>query len=390
MSKVLKITGFVIAVAIAVTVAVYAIQAFGSRSATPAAAPVSVLEGKLLRGQLYWDARRAERKARDQAATERRERLVRESEERLAKTPHRRVRRFSWMSPTATMGQRLALPLKESNATVLEAFVRICVAEADGHLQDCVGVWQVMKNIRRTRCTRGEVRRITECEELEGQDGVTRLRETMISVMRRAQPHIMAMGQFKTNVRNSRAAWIRNLTTDCENPPANYPGKTKQQRLDDWDFRYRKRCGYVVQLGEYLLKGKLPPDRPGVNLEWLPGRPITWGGDCSSGKASCDDPIACSRGLARVKGGPKTHNAFWCRPGRGCSDTIDPMCAELGYAIAQADAGVPEQSTDIIDIDREERTNAREQQDAGAGDHASGVATVPPTDGPEGVHGAAD
>jgi hypothetical protein len=387
MSKVLKILGFIIAVLVSGAVAFWAIQAYGSRSATPAAAPVSVLEGEVRRGALHWLARRAARKAADQAATERRERRVREAEERLAKTPHRRVRRFAWMSPGASTGERLALPLKETNADLLTAFLRICIAESDGHLQDCVGVWQVMKNIRRTRCHRGEIRRITECEELEGQDGVVKLRETMISVMGRAQPHIMAMGQFKTKVRNKRAAWIRNLTTDCENPPANYPGKNEQARLDDWDFRYRKRCSYVVQLGEHLIKGKLPPDRPGVNLEWLPGRPIAWGGDCSSGKASCDDPIACFRQLARVKGGPRTENAFWCRPGRGCSDDIDPICIEMGYASLKAPA--PKQSETKIAVDTEEReeTTDDSDQETGVGDHAAGVAAVPEADE---HHGATD
>jgi hypothetical protein len=385
MSKVLKIAGFVLAMLLAGAVAFYAIKAYGSRNAAPATAPVSVLEGEVRRGRLYWEAVRAKRVERDRLADERRQRLVRETEARLAKTPHRRVRRFAWMSPGASTGQRLALPLKETNADLLTAFTRICIAESDGHLQDCVGVWQVMKNIRRTRCHRGEVRRITECEELAGQDGVVKLRETMISVMRRAQPHIMAMGQFKTKVRNRRAAWIRNLTTDCENPPANYPGRTKQARLDDWDFRYRKRCGYVVQLGEYLLKGKLPPDRPGVNLEWLPGRPIAWGGDCSSGKASCDDPIACVRGLARVKGGPNTENAFWCKPGRGCSDDIDPICIEMGYASLKAPA--PEQSETKIVIDTEEREETTDDRDqaTGTGDQTDGIAAVSRGDGHAGV-----
>ena len=324
----------------------------------------------------YWELRRQERAERNRRAIERREAAVAAATERLAKAP-RRVRRFPWMSPAATTGERLALPADESDEAVLTAFTRICIAEADGYLQDCVGIWQVMSNIRRTRCTRGEVRRITECEELAGQDGVVRLRETMLSVMRRSQPHILAMGRFKTSVRNSRAAWIRNLTTDCSEVPRNWTGTENQ-----WDSQYgAKRCPHVVELGQYLLRGKLPPDRPGVHLEWLPGRPITWGGRCESGKASCDDPVACARQLARVQGGPKTHNAFWCRPGRGCSDDIDPICIEMGYASLKAPAVAvgPEKSTH-----REENDDGNDQE-AGTGDQAVSVAAFPEPDGHPGA-----
>lgn len=385
MSKVLKIVGFVIAVLISGVVAFYAIQAYGSRSAAPARTPVSVLEGKVTTtNEVQALARRARRAAELKALQARRARRVQEAEARLAKTPHRRVRRFRWMSPAASMGERLALPLRESNEDLLTAFTRICIAEADGYLQDCVGIWQVMQNIRRIRCTRGEVRRITECEELAGQDGVVRLQETMISVMRRSQPHIMAMGRFKTKVRNRRAAWIRHMTTDCENPPRNWTGDE-----DQWDAQYgAKRCPYVVQLGEYLLKGKLPPDRPGVRLEWLPGRPITWGGDCSSGKASCDDTIACARQLARVKGGPKTHNAFWCRPGRGCSDDIDPICIQMGYPSLKAHAagaGGAKQSDTKVATEREETDHDRGNQEAGAGDNVASVAAAAAVDGHRGA-----
>jgi hypothetical protein len=387
MSKVLKIAGFVLAMLVAIAVALYAIQAYGSRSAAPATAPVSVLEGEVRRGKLYWDARRAKRAASDKAAAERRERRVREAEERLAKAPkqkRRRLREYPWMSAGDHRGWNVPNVLGSHKAT-LTAFTRICIAESDGYLQDCVGIWQVMSNIRRTRCTRGKVRRITECEELDGQEGVVKLRETMLSVMRRSQPHILEMPGY--DLRNERAGWIRNLTTDCENPPRGYPGKTEQERLDDWDFRYQQRCSYVVQLGEYLMKGKLPPDRPGVNLEWLPGRPITWGGRCESGKGSCDDPVACYRTLARVQGGPKTHNAFWCRPGRGCSDDIDPICIEMGYASLKAPAPEQSETQNVIDTEeREENTDDGDQEaEAGSGDNAAGFATVPRADGHPGA-----
>jgi len=223
----------------------------------------------------------------------------------------RKVRRFQWESPAETRGKIWNVPEEESEHATLTAFLRICVAEADGRAQDCVGIWQVMKNIRRRSCTRGHVRRITECDD----DG-----ETMLSVMRRSQRHIMGF----IPLRNKRAAWIRNLEMDCELPEG-WTGNENQ-----WDAQYgSKRCPHVVELGRYLLKGELPPRRPGVDLDWLPGRPITWGGRCESGKASCDDPMACSRGLARIQN-TETYNAFWRRP--RTPDEVDPICKQLGYA----------------------------------------------------------
>jgi len=279
----------------------------------------------------------AERHARFEAAAKRRAaeraRLVAEREAQVAAGPSaaferlwqkqlraRRLFSFAWESPPETRGKAWNVPEGDTSPeeATLTAFVRICIAEADGYLQDCVGIWQVMKNIRRRSCERGHVRRITQCEEGGG--------ETLLSVMRRAQPHILAMPGYK--LRNDRAAWIRNVTTDCENPPEGWGGTENQ-----WDARYgSKRCPHVVELGQYLMKGKLPPDRPGVDLEWLPGRPITWGGRCETKRASCDDQIACQRGLARVTGGPDTKNAFWCKIGqRGCRTTPEPVCVALGY-----------------------------------------------------------
>lgn len=239
--------------------------------------------------------------------------LAREKERRRK----RQVRRFRWGSPAKERGMIWNVPRGEGDQALATALLRVCMAEADGDPQDCVGIWQVLKNIRNRRCARDYVRRITECEEGGG--------ETMLSVIRRAQPHILAVPTYK--LRNSRAGWIRNLETSCEMPKGWRRGENR------WDAQYgSKRCPYTVQMVNHLIKNELPPERPGHRLRWLPGRPITWGGRCESGLASCDDRIACARGLARITRGPETKNAFWCRPGApGCRRDAEPICAALGY-----------------------------------------------------------
>lgn len=238
------------------------------------------------------------------------------------KAKRRKVRRFKWESPAETRGKIWNVPDGDSEEAVLTAFLRVCMAEADGNPQDCVGIWQVVRNNRRRTCNRGMIRRITECDE----NG-----ETFLSALRRHQRHVL--GYIKA--RNKRAIWIGKLTLDCENPPDEFlAGQSEQKRLDYWDGRYQQRCSQVVSDARYLIKGELPPSRPGRRLRWLPGHPITWGGRCETKKASCDDRIACARGLARIEG-IKTLNAFWCQPGRpGCRDDQEPVCVQLGYGKA--------------------------------------------------------
>jgi len=143
--------------------------------------------------------------AKIEAETEAR-RVALQAELENAPPPKKReVRRFQWESPAETRGKVWNVPDEETELDVLTAFLRICIAEADGNSQDCVGIWQVFKNIRRRACDRGEVRRITECDE----DG-----ETMLSVMRRSQRHVLGY----VPIRNGRAAWISKLTTDCDVP----------------------------------------------------------------------------------------------------------------------------------------------------------------------------
>jgi hypothetical protein len=231
---------------------------------------------------------------------------------------------------------------RRSEQELLTALLRVCMSEADGEPQDCVGIWQVLKNIRRSSCSRGYVRRITECEEGGG--------ETMLSVIRRAQPHILAVPTYK--LRNARAGWIRNLETDCEMPRGWRHGENR------WDAQYgSKRCSHTVELARHLIKNELPPPRPGARLEWLPGRPITWGGRCESGRASCDDRIACARGLARITKGPETTNAFWCRPGApGCRRDAEPICAQMGYG--HLVVGQNEDRQEKVPVETEERAPA--------------------------------
>ena len=256
-------------------------------------------------------------------------------QEALASQPKRKrvvrkIRRFQWESPAETRGRLWNVPDEESDEAVLTAFLRVSFAEASGRQQDGIGIWQVVKNNRWRTCDRAMIRRITECEEGKG--------ETFLSALRRHQRH--ALGFIKA--RNKRATWIRNMTIDCENPPEGFlPGESEQKRMDVWDASYQNICSNIVSDGRYLIKGELPPARPGNTAQWLKGWPITWGGRCESGKAACDDKMACSRGLSRI---PETNtlNAFWCKPNSpGCSDDIDEICLKLGFPSLKQTAEEP-------------------------------------------------
>jgi hypothetical protein len=269
--------------------------------------------------------------------------------------PRRRVRRYQWESPAETRGKLWNVSEEESVDATREAFLRVCISEADGYLQDCIGIWQVIKNIRRSKCERGYVRRITECEEYTKRDGTPGLRETYLSVMRRASKSVLGV----VPPRSARSRWISQLTLDCEPPPA-WPGTEAQ-----WDSQYgSKRCPRVVELSRYLIKNELPPRRPGVDLQWLPGRPITWGGRCENKRGACDDRIACSRGLARVQQ-DLTHNAFWCQPGRsGCREDAEPICVQLGYGhlVAQEDENEEESQTEEPATQEDEQVEAQSEE----------------------------
>ena len=274
-----------------------------------------------------WEEREQERedhwKQIDQASRERSKALL----EAAAKAPPpkrrvRRVRRFTWESPAETRGRLWNVPEAESEEALLTALLRVCIAEADGDPQDCTGIWQVVKNNRRRSCDRGMIRRITECVDGEG--------ETYLSALRRHQRHVL--GYIKA--RNKRAVWISNLTPDCEMPE----GWTYGENV--WDAQYgAKTCPQAVADARRLIAGKLPESRPGERAHWLPGRPVTWGGRCETGKAACDDRMACERVLARIPD-TDTHNAFWCRIGAaGCRQGPEPICLSLGYQYEQVERG---------------------------------------------------
>lgn len=226
---------------------------------------------------------------------------------RKVRRPRRSIRRFKWESPADTRARLWNVPKEESDEATATAFLRVCISESDGYIADCLGIWQVIKNIRNRKCNREYIRRITECDD----NG-----ETLLSVIRRASKYVVGV----VPPRSRRQAWIANLELSCEKPKG-WVGTDKQ-----WKLQYQnRRCPKVAKLAQELVAGK-------SDFEW-PVRgayAITWGGRCESGKGACDDDIACSRGLARLY--TDTKNAFWCSPGSaGCSDDIDPVCLKRGF-----------------------------------------------------------
>jgi hypothetical protein len=213
----------------------------------------------------------------------------------------RRVRRWTWMAPEEVVGEVWNVPEEESQEALLTGLVRICLAEAEGSEEDCIGIWQVLNTIRRRSCDRGTIERITECEGDE---------ETMLSAMRRAQRFVLGM----LPSRNTRQQWISKLALDCE-PPDNYP-----HSRDIWEKQQRYHCENTIELAKRLISGE---ERQRIS----PATIITWGGRCEDPQGACDDTMACLRGLARVE--TTTKNAFWCRPGStGCAADLDPICRQ--------------------------------------------------------------
>jgi|WetSurMetagenome_2_1015567.scaffolds.fasta_scaffold03229_5 hypothetical protein len=213
----------------------------------------------------------------------------------------RQVRRWTWMSPTDTREQLWNVPENEAQEALLTGLLRICMAEAEGSEEDCIGIWQVLRNIRQRTCNREVIERITECEGDE---------ETMLSAMRRAQRFVLGMLPSK----NTRQQWISKLTTSCD-PPDNYPSSQ-----DVWEKQERHHCVNTTALAEQLIAGE---GRQSITSASI----ITWGGRCEDPQGACDDTMACTRGLARVD--TPTKNAFWCRPGSsGCAKDLDPICKQ--------------------------------------------------------------
>ena len=317
------------------------------------------LAARLAEREARAEEREAERRAREEEHRRWREdfdrRMNGDDEEAASIEPvdipdpppkrRRQVRRFRWESPAETRGKLWNVPVEDSLEALVTALTRVCIAEADGQPQDCAGIWQVVKNNRRRSCDRGMIRRITECEEGGG--------ETYLSAIRRHQRHVLGF----IKARNKRAVWIGQLTPSCEMPEAFLPRQPEAQRLNIWDAQYAaKTCPQTVTDVRNLIAGKLP-DRPGARVKWLKGRPMTWGGRCETGKAACDDRIACERVLARIPD-TGTLNAFWCRIGSaGCRQDPEPICESLGYRYKQVehrgrlvwklDTGQPARSAEV-------------------------------------------
>lgn len=234
---------------------------------------------------------------------------------RQAKRARERIlRMFRWESPPETRARLWNVDREEQENSVTEALLRICISEADGWENDCRLIWRTINNIRNTKCNRGMVRRITECDE----NG-----ETILSAMRRAAG--VAVGNIPP--RTKRQRWVSNLALTCERPQ-HFPASDRI-----WVRQYGERCPATAKLVKQLVSAG---DTSTISIGGA--RPIAWGGRCETKQGACDDPVACIRKLARIptsscRDRPRseecTFNAFWCRPGSpGCAASVDPICQQ--------------------------------------------------------------
>lgn len=232
----------------------------------------------------------------------------------------RRIRRWPWESPGETRARLWAIPAEETATATATALLRVCTSEADfDGDRDCVGIWEVVQNVRSRGCRREVLPRITECDA----DG-----ETALSALRRLQRVVLGM----VPPRSRRSRWIAELELDCNRPPSFPEGETR------WDARERPRCERLAELVRELASGE--SDRRVTRGAWA----IAWGGRCEDAGGACDDPLACARGLARIPG-TQTRNAFWCRPGsRGCAEDLDPVCYQLRIFPAGFGEGIPDRA----------------------------------------------
>jgi hypothetical protein len=285
--------------------------------------------------QAKWDEMARRQEVRIEQARVESELRRQESEAMAAKQPPRkgrrvrRVRRWAWLSPAEKRAKIWNVPKRETDDAVVTGLVRICTSEQQGSVPDCVGIWQVLNNIRSRSCNRSYTQLITECDE----NG-----ETLLSAMGRASRYVVGVVEPK----HRRQRWIARLETDCEMPrffEADVRRYCKGRDLEEcaqqiWETQHRRDCESTVKLARGLVSGKRP-------RRITRARVIAWGGRCEDPGGACDDRLACARGLARVphleKGPQKTANGFWCRPGSGrsCPDDIDPVCIKMGYQSLQ-------------------------------------------------------
>lgn len=236
------------------------------------------------------------------------EQEVRRIAEEMKKRPapkRREVRRWRWKSPAEIRAEIWQVPANEAREATETALLRICTSEMEGSENDCVGIWQVARNIRSRSCDRSYTDLITECDE----NG-----ETHLSAMRRLSRYVVGAVPPK----HRRHRWIANLELDCEMPRL-FP---RDQQF--WDRHHRRNCERMAKLVRGLVGG--------TRRQTITRAPIiAWGGRCEDPGGACDDPLACARGLARVPG-LETGNAFWCKQGaRRCRQDPEPVCVQLGY-----------------------------------------------------------
>jgi len=174
--------------------------------------------------------------------------------------------------------------------------LRICTCESEGSAKDCLGIWQVIKNIRSRTCNREHIPQISECDE-HG--------ETLLSAMQRAQR--FATGAAPTT--QVRARWVSKMTSSCDMPEG-FPNSTKV-----WERQHRGRCEALRSLATRLVRG--------ARLRLTSAPIIAWGGRCEDRRGACDDHRACARGLMRED--TPTANAFWRRAGQ---NEEEPICAK--------------------------------------------------------------
>lgn len=289
-----------------------------------------------------WDEMERRQEARIEQARVESERRRQEAEAMAAEQPKveqrriRRVRRWAWLSPAEKRAKIWSVPKRETDDAVVTGLLRICTSEQQGSVPDCVGIWQVLNNIRSRSCNRSYTQLITECDE----NG-----ETLLSAMGRASRYVVGV----VEPTHRRQRWIARLKTDCEMPRyfeadvrryclGRELGECAQQI---WETQHRRDCESTVELARGLVSGEHPRRITQATV-------IAWGGRCEDPGGACDDRLACGRGLARVphleEGPSKTANGFWCRPGtgRGCPEDIDPVCIQMGYQSLRQQVAVTE------------------------------------------------
>jgi len=219
------------------------------------------------------------------------------------------IKKFPSGTSSRTRPVIISTSESEIEDTTVEALLRICTSEQEDSRDDCIGIWQVLTNIRSRSCNYSMIKNITECDN----NG-----ETMLSAIRRGNRYISGLAEPRTK----RQRWLSHMKISCDMPRF-YPYGRRT-----WESYNKPHCMETVKLARKLVRGEI-----GSLTESLI---IAWGGRCETVEGACDDRFACQRGLVRALN-LETANAFWCRPGTYKCPTgvkgsgIDPVCIRLGY-----------------------------------------------------------